>query len=109
MKEDRKSVFSRLVHAKGDKEMMAGWRSDLNRVLHVFNVCSASSIWQLLTSLFQTELMINTHIMVSDTHKIGSDIHRTVTNREGPDGQHRSVCIAPHSPSAEYLKSLDSN
>ena len=45
------NLFSRLVHAKNDKEVMATWRSDLNRVLHIFNVCPTASVWQLLTFL----------------------------------------------------------
>ena len=34
---------SRFIHARDDKDTIAGWKSDLNRILHVFNVCSTCS------------------------------------------------------------------
>ena len=46
--------------------MMATWRSDLDRILHVFNVRSIVSIWLLLTLWSQTELVRNTQNAVSD-------------------------------------------
>ena len=35
-----RNLLSRLANAKNDKETVATWKSDLNRILHVFNVCS---------------------------------------------------------------------
>ena len=35
-----RNLVSRLFHAKDDKEAIGGWKLDLNRILHVFNVCS---------------------------------------------------------------------
>ena len=87
-----------MFHAKNDKETIATWRSDLNRILHVFNVRSRSivSVWRLLTLDSKTELAINTHVTVSETHAIVSglehnatsthimvsDIHRTIVKRQ---------------------------
>jgi len=34
-----RSLLSRLTNAKNDKETLATWKLDLNRILHVFNVC----------------------------------------------------------------------
>jgi hypothetical protein len=34
-----RNLFSQIAHAKNDKETLASWRLDLNRILHVFNVC----------------------------------------------------------------------
>lgn len=45
-----RNLFSRIVYATDDKEVMAGWRSDLNRILHVFNVRSVGSVRQSLTA-----------------------------------------------------------
>ena len=80
-------MASRLVHAKDDKETIAAWRSDLGRILLIFNVRSTFSAWPLLTVCSQTELAINTHVTVSDirhnvvdTHTIVSDVHRGVVN-----------------------------
>ena len=102
----KRNVFSRHLHAKNDKERIAAWRSDLARILHVFNVRSIVSISLLLTRHPQTGLAINTHIAVSDTHAIVSelgqnvtstrtmvsDIHRTmVKGQEGSDGKNLRV------------------
>jgi len=99
-------VVSRHFHAKLDKEAIATWRSDLIRILHVFNVCSTVSTWPLLTLHSQTELAINTHVTVVNTHTLVSDVHHGVVDthaivsdirrnmlkgQEGTDGQHRSV------------------
>ena len=35
----QRNGLSRMFHAKNDKETIATWRLDLNRILHVFNVC----------------------------------------------------------------------
>jgi hypothetical protein len=93
----QRNLFSRLAHAKDDKENLASWRLDLNKILHVFNVCSAGSVWKSLTTLlFQTELAINTNMVVSDTHAMVSDLHcNALTVQGGTDNQHCSVRIAP--------------
>ena len=36
----KRNVVSRLFHAKNDKDTIAAWRLDLNRILHIFNVRS---------------------------------------------------------------------
>jgi len=33
-----RNAFSQLFHAKNDKETIATWRLDLNKILHIFNV-----------------------------------------------------------------------
>ena len=93
-----RNLLSRLVNAKNDKEVMAGWRSDLNRILQVFNVRSAGSGRQSLTAslYFQTELAMNTHVMVLDIHR------NVVAGQEGPDGQHRSVSPTSDPSTTEY-------
>lgn len=80
-------MLSRSFHAKNNKETIAAWGSDLIRILHVFNVRSATSSWTSLTVCLQIELAINTHVAVSDirkdvsdTHIVVSDIHRCVGN-----------------------------
>ena len=77
-----RNVVSRVFHAKSDKEAIAGWKLDLNRILHIFNVRSVGSASLSLTFPFQTELAINTHMMVSDLHR------NALT---GADGQYSSV------------------
>ena len=36
----RRNIPSRLVHVKSDKDLIAHWKSDLDRILRVFTVCS---------------------------------------------------------------------
>jgi len=99
-------MVSRHLHAKNNKEKIAGWRSDLGRILQVFNVRSIVSARRSLTPDSQTELAINTHVTVSETHAIVSglehnatsthimvsDIHRTVVKgREVNDSKNMLV------------------
>jgi len=42
MKQSERNVVSQLFHAKYNKEKIAAWKLDLNRILHVFNVRSLS-------------------------------------------------------------------
>ena len=83
IKQGKRNVISRHLHAKNDKEKIAGWKSDLNKILHVFNVRSIGSVWPLLTLHSQTELTINTHVIVSDTHAIVSEIRHTMVGSSG--------------------------
>jgi hypothetical protein len=38
IKKGKRSAVSRLLHAKNDKEMIAAWKLDLNKILLIFNV-----------------------------------------------------------------------
>jgi len=42
IKQSGKHKVSQFLRAKSDKDTIAGWKSDLNRILIVFNVCSVS-------------------------------------------------------------------
>ena len=99
---------SRFLHVKNDKERIASWKTELNKILHVFQVRPVASSPTLLIASFQTELAINTHVVLSDTqntvvdtrntvnktHHIVSDIHRAVMkNQEGSDARSRPVSI----------------
>ena len=81
----KRNLFSRLVHAKNDKETIATWNSDLNGILRIFNVRSAGSVPLSLTSSFQTQMAVNTNAMVLEIHR------NVVTGQGGTDGQPRSV------------------
>ena len=43
LKQGKRKGISRYIHAKNDKDKIAGWKSDLVRILHVFNVRSIVS------------------------------------------------------------------
>jgi hypothetical protein len=38
IKKGKRNPASRLLHAKNDKEMIAAWKSDLAKILLIFNV-----------------------------------------------------------------------
>jgi hypothetical protein len=88
IKKGKRNVVSRLFHAKSYKDTIADWKSDLNKILLVFNVSSFVVAWLLLTVHPQTELALNTHTIVSDIH------HIMVNGREGFDGRSLSVSVA---------------
>jgi hypothetical protein len=60
---------------------------------------STGSVRQSLTASFQTELAINTHMMVSDLHR------NTLTVQGGVDDQHRSVRAAFCPSTTKHLPS----
>ena len=87
IEQGKRNAVSRLFHAKNDKEAIAGWKSDLSRILHIFNVSSIGFVRLSLTVHSQTELAINTHVVVLDvrhdvttTQTIVSNVHRDVIN-----------------------------
>ena len=92
---DRRDPISRFFHTKKDKATIAAWRSDLDRILHVFEVRSAvHSLVTPLTVHLQTELALHTHIAVSDVRGLVSDIHRAVVKgQEGDDIGNQTVGI----------------
>ena len=40
----KRRAVSRFSYAKSDKDAIVGWRQDLNRILHIFNVRSINPI-----------------------------------------------------------------
>ena len=103
VKQGKRNAVSRLFRAKDDKEAIATWNQDLIRILHVFNVRSFDPAWKSLRSFFQTELAINTHVMVADIHR------NTLTHREGPCSQNPSVSVAFIDRQNNADRLLDSN
>ena len=106
IKQSKRNVISRYIHAKNDKEKIAAWKSDLTRILHVFNVRSIVSVWLFLTLNSQTELIINTHVTVSETHAIVSELEHNATNTrvmvseihrtvvKGQDGDDKNLLVS---------------
>ena len=91
-KQTGRNAIPRVFHARNDKETIAAWKVDLNRILHVFNVRSTLFAWLSLTGSFQTELAMNTHVTVSDMRYDVSKIRRDVSEIRGEiRGQVRSV------------------
>ena len=106
--------ISRISYAKKDEATIAAWRSDLDRILHIFEVHSVvNSLPTLLTVHLQTELALHTHVVVSDiregvtntheivsdiregfanTHELVSDMHRTLLkDQQGVDTRNQTV------------------
>ena len=78
-------MFSRVLHAQSDKDTIAAWKGDLDRLLHIFNVRSVSSICYPLTTPIQTELAIDTNVRVTGNHQEATsratDMHEEVTSK----------------------------
>ena len=86
IKQSGRHRVSRFFHARDDKDTIAGWKSDLNRILVVFNVCPVYFL--LVAANFpspQTELTMNTHTIVADMHQ------NMLRTREATDSQNRVV------------------
>ena len=85
VKQSGRKAVSQIFQAKNDKDAISAWKLDLNRILHVFNVRSAVFTWPPLMVSFQTELVMNIHVTVSDMR---DDVLKI---REEISGQVRSV------------------
>ena len=87
---DKRSFLSHIFNLKSDKDRVAAWRSDLDRILHIFEVRSTVCFLPtLLTVPLQTELALHTNVAVSGIHEdvanareLISDVHRAVVNQE---------------------------
>jgi len=85
IKRGERNVISRRYYARDDKEAIAAWNLDLNRIRRVFDVRPVTPVQTPLTARFQTELGIYTRATGSDaTTKLTavSDVHHDVTNAE---------------------------
>ena len=93
IKQSKRNVLSRYLGAKDDKETIAAWKSDLTRILILFNVRSLICLWRLLTARSQTELAVTTHVTVSDIRQDISKIREEIGT-----GQVRSVSTGHTQP-----------
>ena len=80
IKWSKRNAISRRYHAKDDKEAIVSWRSDLDGILHVFNVCFVMPARRFLTFHIQIELGINERATVSDTHQDAANKHTTASD-----------------------------
>lgn len=115
IKRGKQNTISRLFHAN-DKEIIATWRLDLDRILHIFNVRSVTSVWPLLTSRLQTKLGINIHVVDSDirheavnTHPTVSDVHPDIPNTETIISDVRPGVSKPHTIVSEVRRDIANN
>ena len=100
MKRSGRNPVSRLFHAKDDAGAIAAWKLDLNRILHVFNVCSPRS-WLVAANYSQTELAMNTHTIVADMHQNMLRTREDTESRSPAVSGTRALSASPkgHSPS----------
>ena len=90
---DTRNIFSRILNPNKDKEAIAAWRSELDRIVHVFEVCSTvRSLPTILTVHLQIELALHTNVAIANTHELVSDMHRTLLkDKEGADSRNKTV------------------
>ena len=96
MKQSRRGWASRFLHAGNDKEKIANWKAELNKIIHVFQVRSVASPPALLIASFQTELAINTHVVLSDTQNTVVDTHNTVVDTHNTVADTRNIVSDIH-------------
>jgi hypothetical protein len=82
IRQGKRSPITRLFRG-GDKEAITTWKLEFNEILRVFNVRPVVSAWSLLTSRFQTELVVTTWPTVPDTRHDFANTHTTT-----PDARH---------------------
>ncbi|KAF9792146.1 hypothetical protein BJ322DRAFT_16655 [Thelephora terrestris] len=85
-KQSKRNLASRLFHAKNDKDKIAGWVSDLNKILQIFR--TELAIDTNVTASGTHKIVSDTQNVVSKSHNLLSDIHQTmVKQQEVSDGQ----------------------
>jgi hypothetical protein len=84
----------RFLHARNDKDKIAAWKLELDRILQVFNVRSATLTWPSLIVPFQLELGVSILVTVTD---IRNDVSRI---QEQISGQ-------VHSVSASWIQPIE--
>jgi hypothetical protein len=92
--ESKRNAALRLLHAKSDKDKIAGWASDINKILQIFNVRCVAPPLAPLTIWIQTELAIDTNVAVSGTYNIVSGVQKIVS------GTH-NIVLATHNVASE--------
>ena len=123
IKRSKRCLVSRVLRSKTDKDAIAAWRQDLDRILQIFTVRPLNPIRQLLICYLQAELLMNTHLTVVDTHvavqkthltvqdtnltvqdtrSMVVDIHQKVLAQAGPDGKNSSVSTGLYQPTTEH-------
>ena len=74
-------LYLRLLHSKNDNDTITARKADLARILGVFNVRSVAFTWLSLIVPFQAELVLNTDVIVSETHRDVSKIWKVIGGR----------------------------
>lgn len=87
IKRGKRNPISQRLHKKKDIEATAGWRLNLNRILHILVVRSVTLTRSLLTSCFQTELEANTQ-----ANDPATNTHSTVS---GSDPGSSNINVVP--------------
>ena len=115
----KRNAISRFFHARDDNDTIVAWHSDLDRILQVFKVRSTvPSLPTLLTINLQTELVVHTHVAVTETRhdvaytrEVAPDIQRAVVKvqegigvRNQTVGSHCALFIIPRPLQFHRLK-----
>ena len=73
VEKNERNVFSRALHAKSDKDAIATWKQEFNRILQIFNV-DVKGICRDLSVLKESAL--NQHHLVSATRLTNQMLQR---------------------------------
>ena len=98
MRAARRSPVLRILHAESDKKTIATWNLSLTRILHVFNVRTLKLFCSTVPNCpyLQTELALNTHVVVMDIHTGFRATHTMIEGvRTIVEKMHREVVRDP--------------
>ena len=85
-------MLTRAFYARSDKDVIAAWKQEFSKILQIFHVCLVSSVWPRLTGFLQTELAVNTHVVVTSGRREVTDVHQEVTGmRQEVTTMHQDV------------------
>ena len=99
LKLNKRNPTARVFHVKSDRDAVAAWRVVLDNILQTFNVrLTTPPLPTPLTSHFQTELALHTHVAVFNIHCT------MVKGQEGNDIGNKTVGI--HSALSLIVKTL---
>ena len=89
VKQSKRKAISRDIHVKSDRETIAAWKLDLDRIFRVFNVRTAAFARSSLIVPPQAELGLDTHATIFGIRhgvskireKVGGQVHSVSTSR----------------------------
>ena len=109
IKKNERNVVARAFYARSDKDAIAAWEQEFDKILQIFQVRPLCFVWHSLKGSFQAELAVNTHVAVTGGRREVASINQKFTNmhrdilaiKEGVSNNQRSVCQTYSSPMKE--------
>ena len=104
----KRNAISRRFHAKDDDKAITAWRSDLDKICRVFEVCSFTTVGQFLTLCSQTEPVIDVGV---DAPGIRHEVPNTPTTVSDPPRNvvHTNTIVSKAQDDTPFVHTVASN